>query len=126
MASIEITGLDHAALLAALYNAAQPVGLGAQVAGSGSDLTADEVRRLLDDAPTVTVREVPPADRPYRDVFGNLLVGYLRGRPLHIMLSETELECDGYDRTHGAGTADQVVAHLRHTGGIAAPESKLP
>ncbi|WP_406346432.1 hypothetical protein OH787_06020 [Streptomyces sp. NBC_01547] len=116
MATIDITGLDRAALISALYNHARPTGLGHLVDGSGSSMDVETARALLNSAPTVTVRESPPAERPYTDTFGTLFVGYLRGRPLHIAVIGAELECDRYDSTYGAGAADRALALLSRTG----------
>ncbi|MFF5488591.1 hypothetical protein [Streptomyces virginiae] len=112
MATIDITGPDRAALISALYNHARPTGLGHLVDGSGSSMDVETARALLNSAPTVTVRESPPADRPYTDAFGTLFVG----RPLHVAVIGAELECDRYDSTYGAGAADRALALLSRTG----------
>ncbi|MFB0629407.1 hypothetical protein [Streptomyces sp. AB3(2024)] len=113
MATIDITGLEPAAVVAALYNHARPVGLGVGVDGSDGQLNAAEVRRLLDEVPTISVRQAPPSDLPYADIFGNLFINYLQGRPLYVSITGSMLDTDRYDRDHGASAAERIVDNLK-------------
>jgi hypothetical protein len=126
MATIDITGLEPAGVVAALYNHARPVGLGTEAEGSDTYLGVGEVRRLLDEVPTVSVRQVPPSDLPYADIFGTLFINYLQGRPLHVTITGSELDTGRYDRDHGAGAAERIVNHLKQTGGTTTPATPDP
>ncbi|WP_327416403.1 hypothetical protein [Streptomyces sp. NBC_01233] len=115
MATIDITGLEPAAVVAALYNHAQPVGLGMAAEGSDRQLNVDEARRLLDEVPTISVRQAPPSDLPYADAFGNLFINYLQGRPMYVSITGSELDTGRYDRDHGDGAAERIVEDLKQT-----------
>jgi hypothetical protein len=78
---IDITGLDKAELLAALYNNSQVQGMGFLQAEPGT-MTASEARRLLE-------------ARTYFD--------YLKGRVMKIDLSGDTLDPWGYDQRLRAG-----------------------
>jgi len=88
---IDITGIDKGELLAALYNAASPVGLGFLHADN-KVMTAEEARKLL-------------KSHTYFD--------YLKGRPLKVDLGFDELCPWMYDRNWGCGAAAHIVDKLR-------------
>lgn len=90
---IDIAGIDRTELLAALFNASKPQGMGfAQP--FAAPMTRAEAAELL-------------AQTDYFD--------YLRGRVMKIQLKEgaTELDEWGYDRDLGQGAAARVVEGLR-------------
>jgi len=95
-AAINIEGIDKAKLLAALYNASHPQGMGF-LHYDPEPMGEDEAREILK---TYT----------YFD--------YLKGRVLKVDLSsDVELFADLYDRDNGPGAAEYVVEELRETGG---------
>lgn len=87
--SIDLRGLDKAAVLAALYNASAPMGLGL-LHYDPTPMTVEEARELL----------------PYG------YFGYLKGRVMQIDLRGDELNPWGYDRDNGEGVAQSVIQSL--------------
>ena len=90
---IDISTLDRAAVLAALYNASKPQGMGFLHATPG-DMTSDEAQELL-------------KDQHYFD--------YLKGRVMKVDLGRNS--DDGfnprlYDRDNGAGAASRALSAL--------------
>lgn len=95
MTIVDIRSLDKAAVLAALYNASQPLGLGFLTPGSGQQMTVEESGRVLAEAGD------------------NLYFDYLRGRVVKVDLSGDEVDTRLYDRDNGAGSGAQVIEALR-------------
>lgn len=91
---IDISGMDKAEVLAALYNAARPLGMGFLQYKPG-DMPIEEARKLL-------------ADSPYFD--------YVHGRVMKIRLTSNTLNTRFYDRDNGTGAALRVIDALRRTG----------
>lgn len=88
---IDITGLDKAAVLAALYNRAQTQGMGA----------------LHYRAETMPVEEA-------REILGHVQrFDYLRGRVMKVDLSGDAFDPRLYDRDNGAGAAAEALRPLR-------------
>lgn len=89
---IDITGLNKADVLAALYNASRPQGMG-----------------FMHYDPTVMTRaeaELLLQQYPYFD--------YLKGRVMKVSLkSDTEFDERFYDRDNGDGAAQSVITALR-------------
>lgn len=96
MATISLSGLDKAEVLAALYNAAKPQGLGF-LHYNPSPMTVEEARQHL---------------------AGSTYFDYLQGRVMKVNLSGDELESRSYDRDNGEGTAERVINALRVTGEV--------
>lgn len=88
---IDLSGLDKAEVLAALYNASFVQGLGFMNARSG-EMTTEQARELL-------------KDQTYFD--------YLYGKVMKVDLSGDMLDVWGYDRDNGQGAAKRVVDSLR-------------
>lgn len=90
---IDITGIDVAKLLAALFNASKPQGMGF-LQPFAEPMTRDEAAELL-------------ARDSYFD--------YVRGRVMKIQLKEGQHSLDPwlYDRDNGQGAAQRVVESLR-------------
>ena len=95
---IDIKGIDKAALLAALHNAAVPQGMGWLHAGP--DLTADQVRAEYEATPDT-----------WRASF--YFPDYYHGRPIKTDLRSDTMDPRLFDRDAGIGTAASVVAALR-------------
>lgn len=104
---ISIKGIDKAELLAALYNAARPLGMGMLRCLPG-DMSIEEARKCLgmgDDH----ARDFPEFVKGDRKMYFD----YLHGRPLKVDLSGDEMSTDLYDRDQGKGAAERIVAALR-------------
>jgi hypothetical protein len=100
---VNIKGLDRAAVLAALYNAARPQGLGF-LHYDPTPMTVEEARQIWDQ---------------YAGKEG-LFVDYLKGRVMKVLIprDENELEAELYDRDNSEGTAALVIWSLRATGDV--------
>jgi len=117
-------GLERDAVLAALYNAATPRGLGFThydplpmgsatahrvIHERGNDLH-HQIHKLRP--------EIFPAPRPRL----TLAFDYVYGRPLKVNLTDADrLNAEGYDRIHGEGRAQLVMDILRSSGDPADP-----
>lgn len=88
---LSIAGLDKADVLAALYNASKPQGMGF-LHFDPSPMTTEEARVLL-------------ARTTYFD--------YLKGRVMKVDLSGEEFSPWGYDRDLGEGAAAAAIATIR-------------
>lgn len=94
---ISIRGLDKAAALAALYNAAAPAGMG-WLHHKPDPMTRDEAAAIL-----------AGGGRPYFD--------YLKGRAMKVDLGrDDEFDERLYDRDNGNGAAETAIAPLRVDG----------
>ena len=91
---LSLKGLDKAEVLAVLYNASKPLGMGF-IHYDPKPMTRDEAKQLLDDGQT------------YFD--------YLKGRVMKVDLSGEELDVLGYDRDNGQGAAARAVDSLKLT-----------
>jgi hypothetical protein len=95
MSEINITGLNKAAVLAALYNASRPQGMGF-LQYTPEPMTIEQAEALLDSGQT------------YFD--------YLQGRVMKVDLSNDDSFNDRlYDRDNGEGAAAIAIASLRAT-----------
>lgn len=99
---INIGGLTAAAVLAALYNASRPQGMGFLQYQPG-DMTEEQAVKLFDAGHAHT----------YFD--------YLAGRVMkvsipHDVADDTTIDVWGYDRDNGQGAAAAVISVLRGTG----------
>lgn len=88
---VDITGLDKAEVLAALYNASRPLRLGFDAYDS-TPMTVEEAGELL--------KETTHFD-------------YVNGRVMKVSLSEDTFESWLYDRDNGENAASQVIESLR-------------
>lgn len=104
--SIDISGIDKAELLAALYNRARPQGMGF-LHFTPEDMTIEQASKELDRGDDSTRMFGPRSGhRP-------LAFDYLRGRAMKIDISGDTLNPWGYDRDNGTGMAARIVAGLR-------------
>ena len=85
---IDLKNIDKAEVLAKLYNASHPLGLGFLHADS-ADMTKEEAGKLLDEGQT------------YFD--------YLKGRVMKVDLSKDEFDPRLYDRDNGQGAAAKAI-----------------
>lgn len=88
MDEIDISGMDKAAVLAALYNRARVQGMGFLQAQPG-DMPLDEANIVLKN------------EGPYFD--------YLRGRVMKVNLKGDSLRVGLYDRDNGKGAAERAL-----------------
>lgn len=93
---IDISGLDKATLLAALYNASSPQGMGF-LHFDAQPMTPEDAQAIIASFGT---------SRP-------LYFDYLKGRVMKINLTKDEMDEWGYDRDLGTGAAQRVVDALR-------------
>lgn len=92
---VSIAGLDKAMVLAALYNASQPLGMGFLNPRSGQSMSRVEARAALSRNP-----------EGYFD--------YLNGRVMKVDLSGEEVDPYLYDRDNGDGAFAAVIERLRN------------
>ena len=92
---VSLNGLDKAAVLAVLYNASKPQGMGF-VQYRPEPMTRDDAKRLLDN--------------------GQTCFDYLKGRVMKVNLSGEELDVGGYDSDNGQGAAARAIESLRSSG----------
>jgi hypothetical protein len=91
---VSIKGLNKCAVLAALFNASKPQGLGF-LHYNAKPMTEAEAEVLLEQT-------------TYFD--------YLQGRVMKIKIEGDEIDTWGYDRDNGEGAVEKVIATLRETG----------
>jgi len=90
---INIKGLDKAEVLAALYNASQPLGMGF--------LHYDPKPWTAEDA------------REYMEEYGGLYFDYVKGRVMKVDLSHSDFDEWGFDRDNGQGAAARAIDAIR-------------
>ncbi len=94
MDSIDISGIDKAALLAALYNGTRPLGWGI-LHDKPSGMTAEEAAKFLDDT-------------------HNGRFDYVAGRPIKVEFAGDQLKFARlYDRDTHDGACQAIVDRLR-------------
>lgn len=97
MSKISIQGLSKAAVLAALYNASKPQGLGFMHYDS-KPMTEEVAQQVIDEQ--------------------GLKFDYLKGRVMKVDISQDELNVWGFDRDNGAGAAQSAIDVLCKTGDV--------
>lgn len=95
---ISIEGLDKAAVLAALYNASRPQGMGF-LQYDPTPMTKEDAQKLLDSYPQANF-------------------DYLQGRVMKVDLSGNDFSPFSYDRDNGSGAAEQALQALRLSGDV--------
>lgn len=103
---IDISGLDKADLLAALYNNSRPQGMGI-MHYDPKPMTVEEARTFLNVGDDLSQMF---GDLPGRSMYFD----YLKGRVMKVNLSGDELDAWGYDRDLGEGAAMRVISSLRN------------
>ncbi len=108
MNEIDVSDINPAELLAGLYNAVSPSGMGVLQAQSG-DLAIEDATALLNGS----VQEGDyPGDR-HRSKDEPAYFDYLHGRCLKIEINGKTLRVSLYDRDYGVGAAQRVVDSIR-------------
>jgi hypothetical protein len=107
---IDVTGLDPAEVLAALYNASQPFGMGWLNPLAAKPLTADQATQYL---------EANPAE--HRGGHRTWYFDYLHGRIIKTWIGGERIDPSFFDRGNGPGAAAAAIATLR-----AAPPHPAP
>jgi hypothetical protein len=96
--SIDVSGIDHGELLAALHNGTCALGMGV-LHDLCRDMTAEEAREIL------RKRSVRESDWS---------VDYVAGRPIKVAIRDGKLYgARLYDRDAGEGRCAEIVARLR-------------
>jgi hypothetical protein len=90
--TINIAGLNKAEVLAALYNASKPQGMG-MLHYDPKPMTTDEASSLV----------------------GQGYFDYLKGRVMKVSLSGDEFDPWLYDRDNGTGAAARAISHISQT-----------
>lgn len=94
---IDIKGLDKAAVLAALYNRAQPQGMG---------FLHFDPKPMTTEEAAVHLEAVKPFDSRF---------DYLKGRVMKVQILGDELYEGLYDRDNGQGAAARAIDSIRQT-----------
>ena len=89
--TVNIKGLDYAAVLAALFNASKQQGMGFLHAEGRQEMTKEEAREIL----------------TQQDSFD-----YLRGRVMKLTI-EDDMYVGLYDRDNGKGAAARAISSVR-------------
>lgn len=97
--TIDISGIDKAAVLAALYNASKQQRMGFLHQRGASPMTTHEARQELENGSDFD---------------------YLHGRVMKVSLNKDTLDPYGYDRDNGPGAATRALEHL-----LSAKSSKI-
>lgn len=128
---VDISGLDKAAVLAALYNGSAPIGLSFSVYRPGS-LDIEAMRRKMksrkaeigrvEEANSPDLKNPPSLKEEWvrRIGKGEYSFDLMNGRPLHISVAEDSFNPDEYDKRFGKGAAQRIIDILRITGQEAA------
>ena len=93
MDTINISGLDKAEVLQALFNASRQRGMGFLDRSGASDMSIEDARKYVTN--------------------GSQYYDYLRGRVMKIDLSNDELSVWLYDRDNGQGAAARALSMLQ-------------
>lgn len=96
---VDISGLDKAELLAALYNGSHQQGMGFLHARGSTGMTVEQAQAEIDER-----NALGP---------GRLYFDYLHGRVLKVDLCGSALRTRLYNRDVGDGAAENIVAALR-------------
>jgi hypothetical protein len=118
---VDFTGLSKAEVLAALFNASAPGGMGFLQAGNGPQvMSVDDAQRLIDEGYSATSDYAKVPGRPM------LYFDYVYGRPLKLNLTEDDsFDPWGFDRDNGGdGASQKIIDRLRATKDVNPPESQ--
>jgi hypothetical protein len=90
--TIDITGMDKAEILAALYNGSRPLGMG-MLHFTPEDMGKNEAHELLNETTSFD---------------------YLKGRVMKISLKGDELYTGLYNRDNGEGAAERIIQRIKN------------
>ncbi len=115
---VDISGLSKAAVLAALFNASAPAGMGFLRAQNGPDvMTEEDAQQYVNNGTSPDPGSRWPNEHLYFD--------YLIGRPLKVNISDDSFDPRGFERDNGGpGTAQRVIDRLRATGEVTSEEQE--
>lgn len=114
---IDISDLSKAAVLAALYNASSPAGMGFLQAGNGPQVMDEQYAQELIDKGSDASGDYHPGMAKLRG--NNVYFDYLHGRPLKLNLRDDSFNPAGFDRDNGGdGAAQQIINELRASGQV--------
>jgi len=88
MSKLNIAGKNKAEVLAKLYNASKPLGMGV-LHFDPSEMTVDQAQEIIDKE--------------------GLRFDYLKGRVMKVNLEGDELSVSGFDRDNGQGAAERAI-----------------
>ena len=97
MSRISIRGMDKATVLAALFNASKPQGLGFMHYAK-EPMTVEKARELIDK--------------------GHTKFDYLQGRVMKLDISGDDFDPWGYDHDNGQGAAQTAIDTLKASGDV--------
>lgn len=109
---MNISDLNKAAVLAALYNGAKPLGMGF-LHYDPEPMTDVEAQTILDEYPTVVLEDYPAIVPQHAK---EIYFDYLKGRVMKIDLAKDEVDTRLYNRDNGSNAAENIVDRLRLTG----------
>lgn len=113
---VDISGLKKADVLAVLYNAASPHGMGfLQTEHAPLVMTRGDAQHVIDERGS----DAAQTAREMGAVYVRLVMlhfDYVYGRPIKSDLSGDEVNERSYDHHHGTGAAAEAVGELRSTG----------
>ena len=107
METIDLRGLDKAAVLAALYNASKPQGLGF-LHYDPALMTVEEAQSILDEK-QARLKEINSMGGNWDEIYFD----YLKGRVMKIDLLGDDLRFQLYDRDNGEGAAQRAINGIR-------------
>jgi len=110
MSEIDVSDIHPAKLLAALYNAVSPSGMGFLQARNG-DMTTEDAQSLLDGSTEET-------DYPLKHNRQNgkpAYFDYLHGRCLKVEINGKTIRPGLYDRDYGEGALMRIIETLRES-----------
>lgn len=108
---INISGVDKAELLAALYNASKQQGMGFCHKRGAGGMSVEEAQKEIDDRVRYWVDKKDITVQQALDEFG-CAFDYLHGRVMKVDIGGDELDPRLYDRDNGQGAAFAAIAHL--------------
>ena len=118
---VDISGLSKGAVLAALYNASKPLGMG-MLHFDPAEMTEEDANALIErlTGGKLQAQYMGDADAGTSDThaFGGasqtkLYFDYVKGRVMKVDITGDELNPWGFDRDNGEGAAERAIAPLR-------------
>lgn len=118
MTSIDVSGLDRAAVIAALFNHTRPFRAGELAEHAGEPMSVAEARRIINSAKPRSIRVPPREGEMYIEFGGALyLARYIRGHYMDLVFQDADkVDVTAYDEVNGGGLADRVISRLKETG----------